>query len=533
MTGKLISTITFLALLGLSVTELQPRVQSQSGIQTFTDRAAFLAATGATSATGPLPNLGFIGSGPATAGSVTFGLAPGGDNISIGALNISGVPGGDWYPQTPGHDIALGYENLQVEFATPVYSMGFDFVEPNLTMPAYGGAPVDSLFQVSLFNGATEVASFTFNAPDDQLAFVGVSSALPFTRAWISDTTGNDDDEYFGGFYSATATAVSATTLTTQVLHALAAGPPYPTSPVLLDMKADAIPVEVLGLSLQSACTRAGPTEPCQPLSLQITSACTRAGPVEPCQPTVTTTFQLSGGSTLQAESLFDVDVSLGQSGAVAPVLIPPDPIIPPGPITFFDVSYEVFLPGVGLAAQTLRFETDQPVAFSNIVIGGPQSPAFHINFTLRRTGGELAEGPLFTVTNSGQFVELPACASAQAVPAILWPPNHRLAPVDLFAGQGARITILAVSQDEPVNGTGDGATSPDAVIERSSRSDRLRLRAERAGAGNGRVYHVTFVAQDAAGARCLDKVRVCAPHANNGRRCIDGGLLHDSTKRQ
>jgi hypothetical protein len=45
------------------------------------------------------------------------------------------------------------------------------------------------------------VGRFTFNAPDDQPAFIGVTNNVPFDRVTIVDTTGNDDDEYFGQFY--------------------------------------------------------------------------------------------------------------------------------------------------------------------------------------------------------------------------------------------------------------------------------------------------------------------------------------------
>ena len=165
-----------------------------AGLTVYNNQIAFLTDTAALNATGPLPSLGSVNGG-ATVGSVSFSLAPGGDTLDIGGPV-------DWYPGLPGNDIALGFENLKVSFATPVTAMGFRFVEPNATMPPYGGSPGDSTFLVTLFNGTVEVGSFQFNAPDDQLAFVGVSSATPFTSATIVDTTGNDDDEYFGEFYT-------------------------------------------------------------------------------------------------------------------------------------------------------------------------------------------------------------------------------------------------------------------------------------------------------------------------------------------
>ena len=104
----------------------------------------------------------------------------------------------------PGNEIALGFENLQVQTAAPVFSIGFDFVEPSATMPAYGGTPVDSTFEVVLYLDNTEVGRSSFNAPDDQVRFFGVWSSRAFNRVTIVDKTGNDDDEYFGQFYTGT-----------------------------------------------------------------------------------------------------------------------------------------------------------------------------------------------------------------------------------------------------------------------------------------------------------------------------------------
>ena len=59
--------------------------------------------------------------------------------------------------------------------------------------------------------------------------------------------------------------------------------------------------------------------------------------------------------------------------------------------------------------------------------------------------------------------------------------------------GGSVTITATGVTQDEPVKSTGSGKTSPDAVIQTGAAS----VRAERAGHGNGRVYRITFTADD------------------------------------
>jgi hypothetical protein len=91
-------------------------------------------------------------------------------------------------------------------------------------------------------------------------------------------------------------------------------------------------------------------------------------------------------------------------------------------------------------------------------------------------------------------------------------------------------ITILGVTQDEPLDGLGDGDTAPDAVIQGSS----VLLRAERAGTptvpGNGRVNRIHFTANDGVGGLCSDSVTVCVPHdIRKGSSCVDDGQDYDS----
>ncbi|MCW5892270.1 MAG: hypothetical protein KIT14_17250 [bacterium] len=125
-----------------------------------------------------------------------------------------------------------------------------------------------------------------------------------------------------------------------------------------------------------------------------------------------------------------------------------------------------------------------------------------------------------------------PLCDRAFADVQDLWPPNHRLVPVSIAGvtdpdGDPLLLAITAVAQDEPVDDTGDGATCPDAI---GLGGDVVRLRAERQGSGDGRVYHVAFVATDPLGAACTGAVSVCVRHDRRpGGTCGDGGPLYDS----
>ena len=88
---------------------------------------------------------------------------------------------------------------------------------------------------------------------------------------------------------------------------------------------------------------------------------------------------------------------------------------------------------------------------------------------------------------------------------------NHKLVPVTLTYGEpsssahaitslstsSSSVCSVSVTSSEPINGTGDGDTSPDWVIVDSH---HVQLRAERAGNGNGRVYTINVTCPTANG---------------------------------
>lgn len=109
-----------------------------------------------------------------------------------------------------------------------------------------------------------------------------------------------------------------------------------------------------------------------------------------------------------------------------------------------------------------------------------------------------------------------PDCSTVTASPNILWPPNHKFRVVTLSGatdpdGDEVTLTITGVTQDEPLNGVADGNTSPDA--EAGPQPNNVRLRAERSGRGDGRVYRISFTGSDGKGGTCADTVTVGVPH--------------------
>lgn len=137
------------------------------------------------------------------------------------------------------------------------------------------------------------------------------------------------------------------------------------------------------------------------------------------------------------------------------------------------------------------------------------------------------------TLVQQPQSNQPPDCSKAQPSVRSLWPPNHKLATVTVAGitdpdGDPVTVTVTKITQDEPVNGLGDGDTSPDGF---GVGSPQARVRAERSGTGNGRVYAITVKADDGKGGTCNATVNVGVPHdQGEGSVPIDDGQRYDST---
>ena len=113
-----------------------------------------------------------------------------------------------------------------------------------------------------------------------------------------------------------------------------------------------------------------------------------------------------------------------------------------------------------------------------------------------------------------------PVITSVTASPNRLWPPNHKMVPVTVtvsatdICSRTVDCEISSVSSNEPVNGQGDGNTTPDWAITGKLTVD---LRAERSGKGSGRVYTITVRCIDAAGNSATKSVNVTVPHDRGG----------------
>jgi len=90
---------------------------------------------------------------------------------------------------------------------------------------------------------------------------------------------------------------------------------------------------------------------------------------------------------------------------------------------------------------------------------------------------------------------------SVSLTPSEIWPPDHRMVPIQTrvvaTAPSGPAIVKLRwITYDERGNGTGDGDTYPDIQGASWGTADfEFLLRAERAGIGDGRIYTVSYTA--------------------------------------
>lgn len=285
-----------------------------------------------------------------------------------------------------------------------------------------------------------------------------------------------------------------------------------------------------------SACTLAAtlstPTKQVVFLSDGVANAGADVTTVLPCGGVVFNTFAVGGASSCAGDpsglgSLQEIATLTG--GSCFEVTDPtslPDEIVPAivqSQLTEVAVSLD----------QTLNGSSDSPfVALTNADIApdlpqqGPASVDWSTVFTslepgdyevcARATGSD--GGGTGTVVECSTFhVNAPPdCTDLETSLGTLWPPNHKLRLVTVTGasdpeGDDLVTTMTGVTQDEPVNGLGDGDVSPDAVL--GPLSNQVRLRAERSGTGDGRVYRISVTVTDELGLTCAATLRVGVPH--------------------
>ena len=130
---------------------------------------------------------------------------------------------------------------------------------------------------------------------------------------------------------------------------------------------------------------------------------------------------------------------------------------------------------------------------------------------------GSMSGGWALEVTTQDPVCEMFSAVDVTNVSvdkASLWPPNHQMQEVMVnYTVDACSSCSLSVSSNEPVNGTGDGDTAPDWEIVDNH---HVRLRAERAATGNGRIYTITITCQNGVNSD-TETVEVHVDHNING----------------
>jgi len=108
--------------------------------------------------------------------------------------------------------------------------------------------------------------------------------------------------------------------------------------------------------------------------------------------------------------------------------------------------------------------------------------------------------------------------------PSVLWPPNHKLVWIEAtvevtdICDPDPTFVLTSITSDEEDNGLGDGDFPDDIQDEELGTADvSFRLRSERSGPGDGRVYTITYTASDISGNTADGVVEVRVPHHRGG----------------
>lgn len=195
-----------------------------------------------------------------------------------------------------------------------------------------------------------------------------------------------------------------------------------------------------------------------------------------------------------------------------------------------------LLLPGESSDQNTLRFQLPNDLAAGNYYIAACADADREIaeldednNCSFNKLTTSVSKVvPALEVTNTP-----PDCSQASPSVATIWPPNHKLVNVTINGvtdpdNDTVSIRITRIRQDEPVNGLGDGDTSPDGF---GIGTTTAQVRAERSGLGNGRVYEIGFAADDGQGGSCQGVVSVGVPHDHGGQAVpVNDGAIYDST---
>ena len=168
-----------------------------------------------------------------------------------------------------------------------------------------------------------------------------------------------------------------------------------------------------------------------------------------------------------------------------------------------------------GVATSNDNCDLDPVITFSDSTTPGacPNAETITRNWTATDTCSNFS--------SCEQIIEVvdttpPVIQNVAANPNDLWPPNHKMVQVTVATtatdncDPSPACVISSVSSNEPINGLGDGNTTPDWVITGDLTVD---IRAERSGNGDGRIYTIEVTCTDECGNSSTATAGVTVPH--------------------
>jgi hypothetical protein len=201
-----------------------------------------------------------------------------------------------------------------------------------------------------------------------------------------------------------------------------------------------------------------------------------------------------------------------------------PPALVPPPPTTSVaDASCRASLPNAVAAAQASDNCTPQQalIITQSPAAGSPVTGAgtHVIQLQARDAAGNTATG---TTRHTVLDTTPPTIVRATPSKQYLWPPNHKMVPInvgvtltDNCSTTAVQCGLSHVTSNEPINGPGDGNTRWDWEILGPM---RVNLRAERSGVLNDRIYTLWFTCRDAGGATVTGTTTVTVRHDQGNR---------------
>ena len=247
-------------------------------------------------------------------------------------------------------------------------------------------------------------------------------------------------------------------------------------------------------------------------------------------------TVNTSAGCNIECSVFLTVTDTLGNTDTDNSTVTVID-TTPPGIACPADVTIEcddsADPSNTGVAVSSDVCDPDPTESFASLVTPGscPQE------WTITRTW--TATDDCGNTSSCVQTIEVedttPPELSFELTPDVLWPPNHKFWTVqaditvtDNCDGDPA-VTLVSISSNESDNANGDGNTNGDIQDADIGTDDReFRLRAERQGGGDGRIYTVTYAAEDGCGNRTETSAEVRVPHDQSGHALTWSGIATD-----